>query len=129
MRVKVKSDLRVGGKYRLLFKAGDGSFTTTSEGEYLVIDPPHQLSFTWIWRKDDIHDEGGDTVVTIDFKPVGKNRTELVLKHDRFTSTEERRNHTEGWTMILQHLAKAMAAEAVSTGKPAAVKKSRKPAK
>jgi uncharacterized protein YndB with AHSA1/START domain len=42
-------DLRVGGSYRFVQRAADGrEFVFT--GEYRVIDPPHKLSYTFVYE-------------------------------------------------------------------------------
>jgi uncharacterized protein YndB with AHSA1/START domain len=120
MRVKAKIDLRVGGKYRLGFVPPDGSGTMFVGGEYLVVDPPRRLEYTWLFGKGFERDMKDHTIVKLEFKPVGKNRTELVLKHERFSAPEVRDSHREGWTNILACMAKAMAARNKPAARPAA---------
>src|SRR6476469_8268382 len=42
------TDVRVGGAYRLSMKGTDGILRTVV-GEYLEIDPPRRLVYTWKW--------------------------------------------------------------------------------
>ena len=46
--VRAELDLRAGGAYRIVFDAGDGEPVTLT-GEYVEIDPPRRLVFTWSW--------------------------------------------------------------------------------
>ena len=54
-------------------------------GEYLAIEPPSLLSFTWISK----HTDDKPTVVTIEFHERGTG-TELVLTHRRLPPTAGR---------------------------------------
>lgn len=129
MKVKAKMDLRVGGKYQLGFIRPDSAGTIYVGGEYLVIDPPNRLEYTWIHEKGMEVDWKDHTIVSVDFKPLGKNRTVVVLKHERFTDTEQRNNHREGWTSILACMAKAMAPRRTAkTSRARSTSKRRKPA-
>lgn len=69
--VRMESDLRPGGAWQMHFE-NDGAASSVG-GEYVVIDPPRTLEFTWrpSWdpgapattvRFDLIQDDGGTTV-------------------------------------------------------------------
>jgi uncharacterized protein YndB with AHSA1/START domain len=94
-RSKIKIDPRVGGKLEVLMQTGQGEVPHT--GAYKVIDRPRHLTFTW----NSPAAGNRDSLVTIDFKPVG-NGTEVVLTHDNLPSEEEVEAHTKGWTRILK---------------------------
>jgi len=88
---------RVGGSFRILMHGGDGE-CIDHRGEYLAIEPPSLLSFTWI-------SEGTDrksTVVTIEFLEVGTG-TELVLTH-RQLSPKAIEGHRGGWSDAIRVL-------------------------
>jgi uncharacterized protein YndB with AHSA1/START domain len=89
-------DPRVGGKFRIVMLHGREEFEHT--GEYLSIQPPARLSFTWVSKATDHR----QTEVTIDFleRPGG---TELVLTHRRLP-TMQVESHRSGWTDILPKL-------------------------
>jgi uncharacterized protein YndB with AHSA1/START domain len=76
-----------------------GGKTYPHDGEYLVIDPPRRLSFTWHSRST----EQQRTVVTIDFLPRGDS-TEVVLVHEGFATEALRKDHEAGWTEIVAWL-------------------------
>ncbi len=91
----VEVDPRVGGKFRISMIQGRERFEHT--GEYLAIEAPARLSFTWISQATD-HKR---TEVTIDFleQPGG---TELVLTHRQLPSAEIE-SHRSGWTDVLRN--------------------------
>ena len=95
---KVTLDPRVGGRYRVDMIAGKEIFE--HEGEYLVIDPPRRLSFTWISAATNRE----RSVVTIEFADRG-GATDLVLTHERLPSEDSAQRHSEGWTGIVDKLA------------------------
>ena len=88
---------RVGGRYTIVMH-GDRDYD--HHGEYLVVDPPSKLSFTWI-------SEGSDyqrSVVTVELFETGADETELVLTHEQLPPAWVAR-HIEGWTAIVETLA------------------------
>jgi uncharacterized protein YndB with AHSA1/START domain len=93
-------DARVGGRFRIVMAQGGENFEHT--GEYLIIDPPERLSFTWISRATDHK----PTVVTIEFHERGTG-TELVLTHRRL-APKAVEGHREGWTDIMRLLDEAL---------------------
>jgi uncharacterized protein YndB with AHSA1/START domain len=87
-------DLRVGGRYRI-----DGTAVGMAvSGEYVTVDPPHTLVFTWRWDG-----EPGETLVTIELIPAEAG-TDLVLRHERFASDGDRDGHAQGWHDCLARL-------------------------
>jgi len=96
-RATVTVDPRVGGGFRILME-GPAHGVVEHTGEYLAIDPPSRLSFTWISK----HTDQRPTVVTIEFHERGQG-TELVLTH-RGLPPAEVEGHRQGWTDILRLL-------------------------
>jgi uncharacterized protein YndB with AHSA1/START domain len=96
---EVTSDVRVGGRYRIAIHRG-GRRIGAASGEYLEIDPPARLVFTWT-------SEGAvtlrDSVVTVDLRPV-QGGTELTLTHTVRRDSEEGRAHERGWQATLASL-------------------------
>jgi uncharacterized protein YndB with AHSA1/START domain len=103
-------DLREGGAYRVEMQASDGTrFVAT--GTYLEVIPGERLVFTW-------GQEGPgrvETLVTIELHRRG-DETELVLRHARFISSEQRDSHREGWGSALEKLAELVARTAPARG-------------
>src|SRR4051794_2960908 len=77
----VEVDPKVGGKFRIVMIEGPKHFEHT--GEYLVIEPPERLEFTWISDATDHR----PTVVTIEFLE-REAETELVLTHRRLPASQ-----------------------------------------
>lgn len=97
----VSVDPRVGGGFRIRME-GRPEGDVEHRGEYLAIEPPSLLSFTWISRYTD-HEP---TVVTIEFHERGTG-TELVLTHRRLPPREVE-GHRKGWTDVMRLLDEAL---------------------
>lgn len=91
-----EADPRVGGKFRIVMLQGRERFEHT--GEYLIIQPPARLAFTWISQATDHR----PTEVTIEFLERAGG-TELVLTHRRLPASEIE-SHRQGWTDIMERL-------------------------
>jgi uncharacterized protein YndB with AHSA1/START domain len=79
-----------GGRYENA--DGDG-------GEYLVVDPPHHLRFTWENTK---HCPG--TVVDVTFAPTVDGGTHVELAHQELATPADRAEMTGGWSWALDSL-------------------------
>ena len=100
-------DPQVGGSYRINMEKGDEEYVTV--GEFVELDPPNKLVFTWSWEKPSNGVQG--TVVTVELfeaQADGNPATELVLTHEKLLDTQNRDAHTNGWTGCLAALAKCM---------------------
>ena len=94
--VTAEADPRVGGKFRIVMVQGPKQYEHT--GEYLVIEPPRQLSFTWISQATDHR----PTTVSIELFE-RKGGTELVLTHRQLPSSQLE-SHRSGWSDIVREL-------------------------
>lgn len=96
----VQLDPRPGGRYRITAAKAQLAIV----GEYLVVQPPTRLVFTWQW-------DGADEVsrVSITLTADGDD-TVLSLVHDRHASDTSRDNHAAGWRDCLDRLPHALAA-------------------
>jgi uncharacterized protein YndB with AHSA1/START domain len=94
---RAEVDPRVGGKFRIVMIEGPKRFEHT--GEYLEIQPPNRLQFTWISDAT----EHRRTVVTVEFLERDGD-TELVLTHQRLPASQVG-SHQGGWTDIMTKLA------------------------
>ena len=108
MTVKAQMDVRLGGRYRISC-ARAGEPTKFVGGEFLVVEPPRRLEYTWIWEKEAMPEWKDRSVVRLAFNPIEGGRTELVLTHDHISDAEDRSDHREGWTKILDSMAEALA--------------------
>jgi len=88
-------DVRPGGKW-----SSSGSSAKTGDfsvhGEYLEIDPPRHLAYTWntTWMPK-------NTIVVWDLHEL-EGGTLIKLKHTGFAGdVEQANNHNNGWTVVL----------------------------
>ena len=93
--VTVEVDPRVGGRFRMVFH---GHGDVEHYGEYLTIEPPSLLSFTWLSANTDHL----PTIVTVELLERGDG-TELVLTH-RHLPAGRIDAHRKGWTEIVRKL-------------------------
>jgi uncharacterized protein YndB with AHSA1/START domain len=93
----------VGGRYKIVMRLGDRDISHA--GEYQVIERPTQLVFTW-----NSEPAGSDTLVSIRFSKVSDRETLVSVTHERFASAAARDGHRNGWTAILEVLARVMSA-------------------
>jgi len=104
-------DPRPGGRFQINMLV-DGK-VYPHEGEYLVVDEPTKLVFTW--KSHATNHE--NTLVSITFTALPdlvistlgeksrKPQTRISLVHERLATSEQIEKHTNGWTHILNHLA------------------------
>lgn len=110
------TDFRVGGRYCIVMRRGDETVGMAS-GEYLEVDPPHRLVFTW---RSEGQVNVARSIVTVEFKKCGAS-TELILTHDLDPSTDEGRAHLGGWEGALTKLQTYLRSAAVPTNDALAV--------
>lgn len=87
---EAQGDLRVGGGYR----NADGD-----RGEYLVLDPPRRLRFTW---ENPDHCPG--TVVQADIASKGPSKATVRLEHAKLPDRKGFDDMKEGWGWALDNL-------------------------
>jgi uncharacterized protein YndB with AHSA1/START domain len=90
---EVLLDLRVGGRYRFTMQPPDGEAFHLS-GEYLEMQPPERLRFTFRW--DEPVPDDRETVVVLSL--ASRDRMTLVSLWQGDFATEERLElHNQGW--------------------------------
>lgn len=104
---EVEADVRVGGGFRVTMIGNDVRLEHT--GEYLVIDPPRRLSFTWRSPYTGEHASQVDVSLT-----ARGQATLLVLSHQRLPD-ETRASHEGGWAKILERLAAVLVDKTIPT--------------
>jgi len=67
-------------------------------GEFLAVDEPTALSFTWRWDGED-----DESLVTLTLTPTDDG-TRLELTHDRLQDEEVATEHEQGWNDCLDRL-------------------------
>lgn len=91
----VKNDASVGGEYQIDMHGENDTYS--HEGVYKEVVPNEKLVFTW--NSQSVQ----DTVVTITLADVNGG-TEVTLRHEFMPNEEMKKNHTEGWKVILERL-------------------------
>ena len=89
-------DLRVGGRFRVTM-VGQGQ-RIEHAGEYLEVDPPRRLAFTWASP----FTGPGPSVVTVELRPL-EDGTELLLTHEQLPE-DQIEPHAGGWGRMLDRL-------------------------
>ena len=95
------NDPRPGGVFRLNIR---GHVTS---GEFVELDPPRRVVYTWGWEGDDQIHPPGTTTVEWQLEPEGGG-TRVRLRHSGLTDTGVE-THGEGWDQFLPALARAVA--------------------
>lgn len=95
-------DPRPGGIYRV-----ELSPEMVARGEYVELDPPHRLVFTWGWEGGGSVAPGASTV-EITLTPDGDG-THLRLVHSGLPTPESIEAHGKGWDDYIPRLAIAAA--------------------
>jgi uncharacterized protein YndB with AHSA1/START domain len=73
------------------------------EGQYVVIERPHRVAFTWGWTDPGMGVPPGSSQVDVTLTATRENATKIRLVHDRLTATA-RPLHDDGWTRFLDRL-------------------------
>jgi len=109
----VTSDPRVGGRIQIDIEDAGVEFRVS--GQYLVLDRPRRLSFTWscsTWPDPSI-----ETVVNVLLEPRGNQQTLMTIEHALLPPGLVDQ-HERGWTAIAGQFAGELAARARSRGIP-----------
>ena len=97
---------RPGGLYRVGVIPGH-----VARGEFVELDPPHRLVFTWGWEPDEDGASSvppGSSTIEIELEPNG-NGTRLRFTHRDLPSTDSAESHGHGWDHYLGRLVTAAA--------------------
>ena len=99
--LKAELDPRPGGVYRVWMDA-----ETVARGEYVEVEPPRRVVFTWGWEGNDGVPPGSTTVeLTLEADGDG---TILSLRHTGLPDGEAAAMHEEGWLFFTDRLAVVM---------------------
>jgi uncharacterized protein YndB with AHSA1/START domain len=89
-------DPRPGGHYRV-----DVSPRSVALGEFVEVDPPRRLVWTWGWEPGGLGDLApGSTTIEVDLIPDGDG-TKLRFTHRGLPSDEAVQRHVHGWEHYL----------------------------
>lgn len=99
---RVEIEPRVGGKFLIVERRGEE--LAEHFGEYLEIDRPHRLVFTFAAMRDE-----GFTTVTVTIRADGGG-SHVTLTHEMDPRWADYEAQTrQGWTTILEGLARSLA--------------------
>jgi uncharacterized protein YndB with AHSA1/START domain len=105
----VEIDLRVGGAYRIAMQPPEGELFYLV-GEFLAVDPPTRLSYTFRWEDPDPEDR--ETLVTLSLEDLGE-ATGLEFSQGEFGTERRRALHDEGWASSLDRLQELLSSSAL----------------
>jgi uncharacterized protein YndB with AHSA1/START domain len=97
---EIDLDPRVGGSYRLTMQPPGGERFHLA-GEFLEIEPPRRLVYTFRYEEPDPDDR--QTVVALSLDEVGQAST-LSLSQGEFATEARLQLHRSGWTDSLEKL-------------------------
>lgn len=98
MGVEATLDPRPGGIYRVRIN------NYVARGEFVEVDPPSHIAWTWGWEGDGMLGEPGSSTVDITLADEDGN-TRVRLVHTGLPNAEEVTKHNHGWAHYLDRLA------------------------
>jgi uncharacterized protein YndB with AHSA1/START domain len=102
MGVAATLDPRPGGVYRVQI----GPFIAI--GEFVEVDPPNRISWTWGWENEGMSTPPGSSTVDITLS-AADGGTLVRLVHSGLPSAEAAQAHGHGWDQYMPRLAIAAA--------------------
>ena len=94
----VETDVRVGGRFHVVFSTLDGEQHDVS-GVYREVQANRKLVFTWAWKSTPER----VSLLTLTFQPSGSG-TEFNMLHEQLFDVAARDRHEHGWTGSLAKL-------------------------
>jgi uncharacterized protein YndB with AHSA1/START domain len=100
---------RAGARYRIEMQPPEGdAFHLT--GEFLELDPPTRLAFSFAWEPADPDDV--ETVADLSFREVDDSTTEIRFTQGPFKTEARRGLHRDGWAESLDRLHRLVTGQA-----------------
>jgi uncharacterized protein YndB with AHSA1/START domain len=100
--VEAEVDLRVGGRLRIVMR--DGPVEIEHLGQFVEIDRPRRVAFTWQSRFT-----AGPSLVTVDLEAEDDTSTRVLIVHSQLPP-EAARTHGGGWGAMLARLERELSA-------------------
>jgi len=97
MGTDVELDPVPGGTYRVRMRDG-----VEAAGEFVEVDPPRRVVFTWGWTAT-LPVPPGSTRVVVTLTPE-EGGTRVLLRHHDLPDEEQRGQHALGWELYLGRL-------------------------
>ena len=99
-------DLRVGGAVRVVMRNPHEDVEYGGGGEYVEVDPPARLAFTWTWDDDP---DNTRQLIEIDFEETD-GATTVSFTHSGLWDEESRASHEGGWGTAFENLRRTVEA-------------------
>lgn len=99
----VETDPRPGGGFRCEIRDD-----TIASGEYVAVEPPERVVFTWGWNSEDSVTKAGSSTVEV-LLASERDGTHVRLIHTGLANAESATKHGHGWRHYLDRLAVAAA--------------------
>ena len=97
-------ELRVGGAIRILMRDPSDGTEAGATGEYLVVEPPSRLVFTWIW--DDQPDQ--PQLIELEFSE-RDGRTTVLMTNSAIPTDGRLESQERGWRFCYDNLERVLA--------------------
>jgi uncharacterized protein YndB with AHSA1/START domain len=107
LAIEATLDPRPGGACVQVHQGDRRGGPVRMHGQFLEVDPPTRVVFSWGFTDPRIGVPPGSTTVEVTLQPAGSG-TRVRLVH-RDLPAAEVQNHARGWTEMLQRLARAVA--------------------
>ena len=91
-------DARAGGAFRC-----EMNDEVVAAGEYVAVEPPARLVFSWGWEGEGALTPPGSSRVEVLLEPVGEETT-VRLIHTDLPTAEAAEKHSHGWNYYLGRL-------------------------
>jgi uncharacterized protein YndB with AHSA1/START domain len=111
LAVEATVDARPGGVCHQVHT--DDGHVFHMQGEFVAVEPPTRVVFTWGFVEPEVNVPVGSTTVEVSLTPEGSGTRVRLVHHDLPPS--EVAAHVGGWTAMLDRLAGAAAAIAATT--------------
>ena len=92
----VENQFTIDGVFKLVMS--DRGTDHVIDGKYIEIVRYNYIAFTWN------SPVVTDTLVTLEFRELSANRTEMILRHQFLPSSESSVMHQQGWAACLDNL-------------------------
>lgn len=102
-----KMAVRVGGAFRFAVRKAGASEDEVAKGQFLEINPPHKVVFSW--TSENLPDVV-DTRVTVSFVDMKDNTCRIIVTHEGIKSPFTRAVYQSAWYNRVQDLALHFAA-------------------
>lgn len=113
--VEAEADPRPGGAFRLVMRGPLGGRHVIT-GEYREVVPNERLVQTWVLEGYGRDAGRYPTLLTVDFRALGPEATELTIRQDGFRSAADASGNRTGWRLCLRKLEKTLRRDRAGRG-------------